>query len=187
MCQIRVRSRRRTTTNADDASSTERLASSAPTAADPPRPPRRRICKQASCATRKVHRGITHAKVRTVWARAADLCPIGRVDPRLARVGLGGRPGLTRTDLVEIVVVGPGRGELAPDGQTFHLDSRGWGALLTLSASTRNTCPSGTVGAPYSLRFVESEGSGCGPSRRGEHASCRRSTGRCPRRFNELL
>lgn len=32
-----------------------------------------------------------------------------------------------------------------------------------------NTCPSGTVGAPYSLRFVESEGSGCGPGRQTFH------------------
>lgn len=28
-----------------------------------------------------------------------------------------------------------------------------------------NTCRAGTVGAPYSIRFVESEGSGCGPGR----------------------
>lgn len=28
-----------------------------------------------------------------------------------------------------------------------------------------NTCPPGTVGAPYSIRFVESDGSGCGPGR----------------------
>ena len=32
-----------------------------------------------------------------------------------------------------------------------------------------NTYPSGTVGAPYSLRFVESEGSGCGPGRQTFH------------------
>jgi hypothetical protein len=32
-----------------------------------------------------------------------------------------------------------------------------------------NTCPSGTVGARYSLRFVESEGSGCGPGRQTFH------------------
>jgi large repetitive protein len=28
-----------------------------------------------------------------------------------------------------------------------------------------NTCPAGTVGVPYSIRFRESEGSGCGPGR----------------------
>ena len=28
-----------------------------------------------------------------------------------------------------------------------------------------NTCPAGTVGVPYSIRFTESEGSGCGPGR----------------------
>jgi hypothetical protein len=32
-----------------------------------------------------------------------------------------------------------------------------------------NACPSGTLGAPYSLRFVESEGSGCGPGRQTFH------------------
>jgi large repetitive protein len=28
-----------------------------------------------------------------------------------------------------------------------------------------NTCPPGTVGSPYSIRFVEREGSGCGPGK----------------------
>ncbi|MGI8479489.1 MAG: Ig domain-containing protein [Gaiellaceae bacterium] len=32
-----------------------------------------------------------------------------------------------------------------------------------------NTCPSGTVGTPYSVRFVEDEGSGCGPGRQTFH------------------
>ncbi|MBA3433570.1 MAG: putative Ig domain-containing protein [Actinobacteria bacterium] len=32
-----------------------------------------------------------------------------------------------------------------------------------------NTCPPGTVGMPYSIRFVESEGSGCGPGRQTFH------------------
>lgn len=32
-----------------------------------------------------------------------------------------------------------------------------------------NTCPSGTVGVGYALRFVESEGSGCGPGRQTFH------------------
>ncbi|MBA2296186.1 MAG: putative Ig domain-containing protein [Actinobacteria bacterium] len=32
-----------------------------------------------------------------------------------------------------------------------------------------NTCPPGTVGAPYSIRFVESDGSGCGPGRQTFH------------------
>jgi hypothetical protein len=32
-----------------------------------------------------------------------------------------------------------------------------------------NTCPSGTVGVPYSIRFVESEGAGCGPGRQTFH------------------
>jgi hypothetical protein len=32
-----------------------------------------------------------------------------------------------------------------------------------------NTCPPGKVGAPYSVRFVETEGSGCGPDRQTFH------------------
>jgi hypothetical protein len=32
-----------------------------------------------------------------------------------------------------------------------------------------NTCPSGTVGVPYLVRFVESDGSGCGPGRQTFH------------------
>ena len=32
-----------------------------------------------------------------------------------------------------------------------------------------NTCPPGKVGAPYSIRFVENEGSGCGPGKQTFH------------------
>ena len=32
-----------------------------------------------------------------------------------------------------------------------------------------NTCPPGTVGMPYAVRFVESDGSGCGPGRQTFH------------------
>ena len=32
-----------------------------------------------------------------------------------------------------------------------------------------NTCPSGTVGAAYAIKFVEREGSGCGPGRQTFH------------------
>jgi large repetitive protein len=32
-----------------------------------------------------------------------------------------------------------------------------------------NTCPAGTVGVPYSIRFTESDGSGCGPGRQTFH------------------
>ncbi len=32
-----------------------------------------------------------------------------------------------------------------------------------------NTCPPGTVGVPYSIRFVEREGSGCGPGKQTFH------------------
>jgi len=32
-----------------------------------------------------------------------------------------------------------------------------------------NTCPAGTVGVPYSIKFKENEGSGCGPGRQTFH------------------
>lgn len=32
-----------------------------------------------------------------------------------------------------------------------------------------NTCPAGTVGVPYAIRFKENEGSGCGPGRQTFH------------------
>jgi large repetitive protein len=38
-----------------------------------------------------------------------------------------------------------------------------------VAGENTNTCPSGTVGAPYSLRFVEREGVGCGPGRQTFH------------------
>ena len=34
-----------------------------------------------------------------------------------------------------------------------------------VAGENTNTCPAGTVGAPYAIRFVEREGSGCGPGR----------------------
>jgi hypothetical protein len=36
---------------------------------------------------------------------------------------------------------------------------------MNVAGENTNTCPSGQVGVPYSLRFVEREGSGCGPGR----------------------
>jgi hypothetical protein len=38
-----------------------------------------------------------------------------------------------------------------------------------VAGENTNTCPSGTVGEPYALRFVEREGSGCGPGRQTFH------------------
>jgi hypothetical protein len=38
-----------------------------------------------------------------------------------------------------------------------------------VAGENTNTCPPGTVGASYSLRFVEREGSGCGPGRQTFH------------------
>lgn len=38
-----------------------------------------------------------------------------------------------------------------------------------VAGENTNTCPPGKVGAPYSLRFVEKDGSGCGPGRQTFH------------------
>ena len=38
-----------------------------------------------------------------------------------------------------------------------------------VAGENTNTCPPGKVGAPYSLRFVERDGSGCGPGRQTFH------------------
>jgi hypothetical protein len=40
---------------------------------------------------------------------------------------------------------------------------------LNVAGENTNTCPPGKVGAPYSLRFLEREGSGCGPGRQTFH------------------
>ena len=38
-----------------------------------------------------------------------------------------------------------------------------------VAGANTNTCPTGTVGAPYSIMFKEREGSGCGPGRQTFH------------------
>ena len=40
---------------------------------------------------------------------------------------------------------------------------------MNVSGENTNTCPPGKVGAPYSVKFVEKEGSGCGPGRQTFH------------------
>jgi len=40
---------------------------------------------------------------------------------------------------------------------------------MNVAGEHTNTCPTGKVGVPYSLRFVETEGSGCGPGRQTFH------------------
>ena len=40
---------------------------------------------------------------------------------------------------------------------------------MNVAGEHTNTCPTGKVGVPYSLRFVEREGSGCGPGRQTFH------------------
>lgn len=42
-------------------------------------------------------------------------------------------------------------------------------ACPNVAGEHTNTCPTGLTGTPYSLRFVESEGSGCGPGRQTFH------------------
>lgn len=38
-----------------------------------------------------------------------------------------------------------------------------------IAGENTNTCPAGTVGVPYSIRFTEKEGAGCGPGRQTFH------------------
>src|SRR4029453_10998159 len=38
-----------------------------------------------------------------------------------------------------------------------------------VAGENTNTCPPGEFGTPYSVRFVEQEGSGCGPGRQTFH------------------
>ena len=40
---------------------------------------------------------------------------------------------------------------------------------MNVAGEHTNTCPPGKAGAPYSLKFVEREGSGCGPGRQTFH------------------
>ena len=40
---------------------------------------------------------------------------------------------------------------------------------MNVAGEHTNTCPTGKVGVPYSLRFVETDGSGCGPGRQTFH------------------
>ena len=40
---------------------------------------------------------------------------------------------------------------------------------MNVAGEHTNTCPTGKVGVPYSLKFVETEGSGCGPGRQTFH------------------
>jgi hypothetical protein len=42
-------------------------------------------------------------------------------------------------------------------------------ACPNVAGENTNTCPAGTVGVPYSIRFTEREGSGCGPGRQTFH------------------
>ena len=40
---------------------------------------------------------------------------------------------------------------------------------INVAGENTNTCPAGAVGIPYSVRFVEGEGSGCGPGEQTFH------------------
>ena len=42
-------------------------------------------------------------------------------------------------------------------------------ACPNVAGENTNTCPAGTVGVPYSIRFTERQGSGCGPGRQTFH------------------
>ena len=55
---------------------------------------------------------------------------------------------------------------VAPDAPAGGISDR---ACPNIAGEHTNTCPAGTVGIPYSIRFTESEGSGCGPGRQTFH------------------
>jgi large repetitive protein len=55
---------------------------------------------------------------------------------------------------------------LAPDAPAGGISDD---ACPNVAGENTNTCPAGTVGVPYSIRFTEREGSGCGPGRQTFH------------------
>jgi hypothetical protein len=55
---------------------------------------------------------------------------------------------------------------LAPDARSGGISDD---ECPNIAGENTNTCPAGTVGVPYSIRFTEKEGSGCGPGRQTFH------------------
>jgi large repetitive protein len=55
---------------------------------------------------------------------------------------------------------------LAPDASAGGISDD---ECPNIAGENTNTCPAGTVGVPYSIRFTEKEGSGCGPGRQTFH------------------
>ena len=55
---------------------------------------------------------------------------------------------------------------LAPDAPAGGISDE---QCPNIAGENTNACPAGTVGAPYSIRFTEKEGSGCGPGRQTFH------------------
>jgi hypothetical protein len=55
---------------------------------------------------------------------------------------------------------------LAPDAPAGGISDE---ECPNIAGENTNTCPAGTVGIPYSIRFSEREGSGCGPGRQMFH------------------
>jgi hypothetical protein len=57
-------------------------------------------------------------------------------------------------------------GAAASNGPAGGIDDQ---PCPNVAGENTNTCPAGTVGKPYAIRFVEREGSGCGPGRQTFH------------------
>ena len=55
---------------------------------------------------------------------------------------------------------------VVPDGSAGGISDE---TCPNVAGEHTNTCPAGTVGVPYSIRFTESKGSGCGPGRQTFH------------------
>ena len=55
---------------------------------------------------------------------------------------------------------------VAPDAHAGGISDE---TCPNVAGENTNTCPAGTVGVPYSLRFTEREGSGCGPGKQTFH------------------
>jgi hypothetical protein len=71
----------------------------------------------------------------------------------------------TRTVLLVVLLL-VAAGVLAGTASSLAIDDS---TCPNVAGENTNTCPAGTVGAPYSIRFKEREGSGCGPGRQTFH------------------
>jgi hypothetical protein len=88
------------------------------------------------------------------WRRPSLLCSLAE---RYARLGDEERRIVRHAAYILAVVVVLAVASEAPAGGISD------DTCPTVFGEGTNTCPSATVGVPYAVRFVESEGAGCGP------------------------